>query len=426
MLRIATAAVLAALSTAAARAEDPLPRATPESVGMSSERLARLDAALKGEVERARLGGAVVAIARRGKLVHYEPYGYVDPAKKTPMPRDGIFAIASMTKPLVGTAIMMLQEEGRLSLADPVERHIPELGARKVGVLDESSGAGGAPLVTVPARRSITLLDLARHTSGITYGGRGTTAVHKQYPTSSNWAGENLTPAQFVAQLAAAPLLHQPGTVWDYSLSIDVLGLVVEKVSGKPLGAFLAERIFRPLGMADTGFIVPPENTPRLARALPNDPDTGKPQSVPDRGAALKFECGGGCAASTAGDYLRFGQMLLDGGALNGTRILGRKSVEAMTSDQMTPEIKNNIAVTNPNAAGYGFGVTVAVRPAAGGGSGLIGSPGEFFWNGAYGTLWWADPKEQLVVVFMTHTPGDQRREYHRMVNALAYQAIVD
>src|SRR5215211_6189467 len=211
MLRIATAAVLAALSTIAARAEDPLPRATPESVGMSSERLARLDAALKGEVERGRLGGAVVAIARRGKLVHYEPYGYVDPAKKTPMPRDGIFAIASMTKPLVGTAIMMLQEEGRLSLADPVERHIPELGARKVGVLDESSGAGGDPLATAPARRSITLLDLARHTSGITYGGRGTTAVHKQYPTSSNWAGENLTPAQFVAQLAAAPLLHQPG-----------------------------------------------------------------------------------------------------------------------------------------------------------------------------------------------------------------------
>ncbi|MFL5055078.1 MAG: serine hydrolase domain-containing protein [Microvirga sp.] len=331
-----------------------------------------------------------------------------------------------MTKPLVGTAIMMLQEEGRLSLADPVERHIPELGARKVGVLDESSGTGGTPLATVPARRSITLLDLARHTSGITYGGRGATAVHKLYPASSNWAGENLTPAQFLAQLAAAPLLHQPGTVWDYSLSIDVLGLVVEKVSGKPLGAFLSERIFRPLGMADTGFVVPPENTPRLARALPNDPDTGKPQSVPDRGAALKFECGGGCAASTAGDYLRFGQMLLDGGALNGTRILGRKSVEAMTSDQMTPEIKNNIAVTNPNGAGYGFGVTVAVRPAAGGGSGLIGSPGEFFWNGAYGTLWWADPKEQLVVVFMTHTPGDQRRDYHRMVNALAYQAIVD
>src|SRR4051794_758448 len=415
-----------AIGASSARAEDPLPRAVPEAVGMSSERLQQLDAALRGEVERGRLPGAVVAVARRGKLVHYQAYGKLDPAGSTPMPLDGIFAIASMTKPLVGTAIMMLQEEGKLSLNDPIEKHIPELANRRAAVMTDAVRAGEAPTETVPARRSITLLDLARHTSGITYGGRGTTGVHKMYPASSNAAGVGLTREEFLAQLAAAPLLFQPGTVWDYSLSIDVLGLVVERISGKTLGAFLRERLFNPLGMTDTGFVVPPEDTPRIARALPNDPDTGKPQTVPDRAKPVKFDCGGGCGASSAADYIRFAQMLLDGGTFQGNRILGRKALELMTSNQMTPDIDNRVAVTDPNGAGYGFGVTVAVRPAAGGGSGIMGSPGDFYWNGAYGTLWWADPKEQLAVVFMTQTPGDQRREYRRLVNGLVYHAIVD
>jgi CubicO group peptidase (beta-lactamase class C family) len=214
--------------------------------------------------------------------------------------------------------------------------------------------------------------------------------------------------------------------VWDYSLSIDVLGLVVERVSGKPLGEFLRARVLEPLGMVDTSFVVPSDKAARIARAFPNDPDTGKPQAVPDRAKALKFECGGGCAASTAGDYLRFSQMLLNKGTLDGRRLLGRKAVELMTSNQMTPEIDNRITVTDPNGAGYGFGVTVAVRPASGGGSGIMGSPGDFYWNGAYGTIWWADPKEELAVVFMTHTPGSQRREYRRMVNGLVYDAIAD
>jgi CubicO group peptidase (beta-lactamase class C family) len=231
-----------------------------------------------------------------------------------------------------------------------------------------------------------------------------------------------MTGAQFLEQLSKAALLYQPGTVWDYSLPIDVLGLVVERVSGKPLSAFLEERLFRPLGMSDTGFTVPQDKAARIA--FPNDPDTGKPQTVPDRAVAPKFESGGGCAASSAGDFLRFAKMLADG---DGTRLLGRKSVEAMTADQMTPGIQNRVAVTDPNGAGYGFGVTVAVRPAVGAGTGLIGSPGDFYWNGRLrGTLWWADPKERLAVVFMTQTPGDQRREYRRLVNSLVYQAIAD
>jgi CubicO group peptidase (beta-lactamase class C family) len=414
------------LSVSAVSANGPLPQAAPEAVGMSSERLQRLDVVLRAEVERGRLPGAVIAIARAGKLVHFQAYGRRDPAGTEPMPQDGIFAIASMTKPLVGAAILMLQEEGKLSLNDPVERHIPELRQRRVAVMTDAVAAGQAPTESVPAVRPITLLDLARHTSGITYGGRGTTGVHKMFPSSSNWAGENLTSAEFISRLAAAPLLFQPGAVWDYSLSIDVLGLVVEKVSGKPLGAFLAERLFEPLGMKDTRFIVPAEDAGRLARALANDPDTGKPQSVPDRSKPLKFECGGGCLASTAGDYIRFAQMLLDGGTLEGKRLLGRKSVELMTANHLTPDIDNRIAVTDPNGAGYGFGVTVAVRPSAGGGVGLMGSPGDFYWNGAYGTLWWADPQEHLAVVFMAQTPGDQRREYRRLVNSLVYQALVD
>ena len=418
--------VISMLGASEAHANGPLPQAVPEAVGMSSEHLQRLDAALRAEVERGRLPGAVVAVARRGKLVHFQSYGRRDPAGPEPMPLDGIFAIASMTKPLVGVAVLMLQEEGKLSLNDPVERHIPELGKRRVAVLTDAVRAGEAPAETIPARRSITLLDLARHTSGITYGGRGTTGVHKLYPASSNWTGDNLTSAQFLEQLSAAPLLFQPGTVWDYSLSIDVLGLVVEKVSGKSLGAFLEERIFRPLGLKDTRFVVPAQDAGRLARALPNDPDTGKAQTVPDRSAPVKFECGGGCLASTAGDYIRFAQMLLDGGVLDGTRILGRKSIELITANHMTPDIDNRIAVTDPNGAGYGFGVTVAVRPSPGGGAGIMGSAGDFYWNGAYGTLWWADPQERLAVVFMTHTPGDQRREYRRLVNSLIYQAMAD
>jgi CubicO group peptidase (beta-lactamase class C family) len=246
------------------------------------------------------------------------------------------------------------------------------------------------------------------------------------FPISSNWAGENLSSAEFIKRLAAAPLLFQPGATWDYSLSIDVLALVVEKVSGKPLGAFLDERLFRPLGMTDTRFVVPAEDVGRLARPFPNDPDTGKPQTVPDRSTPLKFQCGGGCLASTAADYIRFAQMLLDGGVLDGTRILGRKSIELMTANHMTPDIDNRIDVTDPNGAGYGFGVTVAVRPSAGGGAGIMGSPGDFYWNGAYGTLWWADPQEHLAVVFMAQTPGDQRREYRRLVNSLVYQAVAD
>jgi len=400
-----------------------LPRAEPEAVGMSSARLARIVPALNAAIEVGQLPGAVVAVARHGRLIFHEAVGHLGPDRRTPMPLDALFAIASMTKPVTGVAGLLLWEEGRIGLADPIERFLPQLGNRRVAVLGDSVLAGRGPIETVPAERSISVLDLMRHTSGLTYGGRGTTAVHRLYPDSSNVAGATLDTAAFLERLAAAPLLYQPGTVWDYGLSIDVIGLIVEAISGQSLGTFLEQRLFRPLGMADTSFQVPQDKVARLARPLPRDPDTNGAQSVPDRAQALRFECGGGGLASTALDYLRFAQMLLGGGVLGETRILGRKTVEAMRTNRMTPEIENRIAELDPNSEGYGFGLTVAVRERA---STLMGSPGEFHWNGAYGTLWWADPAEHLAVVFMAQVPGEQRRRYRPLINALVYQALTD
>ncbi|MGE4047195.1 MAG: serine hydrolase domain-containing protein [Acetobacteraceae bacterium] len=401
----------------------PLPGAEPEAVGMSSERLRRITSALSAAIEAGTLPGAVVAIARRGRLVFHEAVGHLGPDQGVPMPRDALFAIASMTKPVTGVAALMLWEEGRLGLADPVERFLPALGNRRVAELDDRVRSGQGPIQTVPAERPITVLDLMRHTSGIPYGGRGTTAVHALYPASSNAAGATLDSAAFLERLAAAPLLYQPGTVWDYGLSIDVIGLIVEAISGQSLGTFLEQRLFRPLGMVDTSFQVPTDKVVRLARPLPRDPDTGEAQLVPDRAEALRFECGGGGLASTALDYLRFAQMLLGGGILGDIRILGRKTVEAMRTNRLTAEIENRIVQLDANSDGYGFGLTVAVRDRPGT---LMGSLGEFYWNGAYGTLWWADPAEDLAVVFMAQVPGEQRRRFRSLINALVYQAVIE
>jgi CubicO group peptidase (beta-lactamase class C family) len=423
LLRLAV--LLLALPTVPALAADPLPRGTPEAVGMSSERLSRIGAALRAEVERNRLPGAVTAIARRGRLVHFEAIGFLDRERGIPMTTDAIFALASMTKPMAGVAALILLEEGKLALGDPVGRFLPPLGQMRVAVLNDAVASGQGPVETVPARRQMTILDLMRHTSGLTYGGRGTTAVHRMYPASSNWSGDNLSAEQFVERLAGLPLLHQPGTVWDYSLSTDVLGLVVERISGQTLGAFMGERLFRPLGMADTGFSVPPEKRARVARALPIDPDTGRPQSVPARAEGGRFDCGGGCALSTAGDYLRFAQMLLDGGHLGEARILGPRTVATMATDHMTPNIRPGVGDTDPTREGYGFGLTVAVRPATGG-QNILGNPGDFAWSGAFGTTFWVDPKDELAVVFMAQAPGLVRQHYRRLINSLVYQAILE
>jgi CubicO group peptidase (beta-lactamase class C family) len=398
-----------------------LPRAAPEDVGLSPTRLARIAAMLYGDVARGQLPGAVVAIVRRGKLVAHDAYGYRDKGAGLPMTTDCIFNIASMTKPMTAVAALMLVEEGRLQLDEPLWKYFPKIGANGVAIVDET----GAVVRTEHPTRGIVMLDLMRHTCGLPYGNSGATVVHRRYPHGSSAAAAAMNGSEFLDRLGSAPLLHQPGTVWDYGFGLDVLGLVVEKVTEQTLGQFLNARVFGPLGMRDTAFHVPPGKVARYARALPHDPLTGEAQSLPDLTKPAQFDCGGGGAVSTAEDYMRFALMLLYKGEHAGTRILGRKTVEYMLSNQLGPEVTNQIAKTDPTRAGYGFGLGLAVRTTSGS-SPLLGSVGEFNWPGMSGTNWWADPQEDLAVAFMSHAPGPIRWHYRRLINVLVYQAIID
>ncbi len=408
---------LFALASCAALAADPLPRAAPESVGMSKARLERIGSVLKSDVDQGRLPGAVVAVARDGKLVYFEAIGFRDKDAGAPMTTDAIFSIASMTKPMSSVALLTLVEQGKVQLSDPIGKYLPQLANRRVAASLDN------PSQTVPAARQPTLQDILRHTSGLLYGGRGSSALHKMYPASSSSSGTTLTSAEFLAKLGGLPLAYQPGVVWDYSLATDVVGLVVESASSQTLGQYLRDRIWSPLGMTDTDFNVPPEKQARYAKGFANDPDTGKPQFVLDLTKPLKFQCGGGCAASTAGDYIRFAQMLANKGALGDARILSRKTVEFMTSDHLAADVKNGIPNVDPARVGYGFGLGVAVRRQDGI-SPISGSAGDYHWGGAYGTFFWVDPKENLAVVFMAHTPGAIRQHYRALLAALVMQAI--
>jgi CubicO group peptidase (beta-lactamase class C family) len=411
------------LAASAAFAEDPLPRARPEQVGLSSERLARIGAALRADIDAGRIPGAVIAIARHGKLVLFDAYGWRDKAAGIAMTTDTIFNIASMTKPMATVGALMLYEQGRLLIDDPLAKYFPKFANMRVAARD----ANGEPTAdTVPANRPITIQDLMRHTSGLIYGGRGTTLVHRMYPAGSGDAARQYDGAAFLDQLSSLPLLYQPATVWDYGFGIDILGLTIEKISGQSLGQYLEANLFAPLGMTDTGFSVSPEKAARYAKPLPADPDTGKPQArSPELTEPLKFDCGGGCAASTASDYLRFATMLLDGGHFGETRLLGRKTVDYMLADQLGPNIRNLIGNADPTRADYGFGLGLAVRTTPGVVR-LMGSVGQFSWPGASGTDWWVDPKEELVVVYLSAAPGPVRWYYRQKINALVYQAIVD
>ena len=407
----------------AGAAADPLPRAKADDVGLSSERLDRIGQILRADVERGRIPGAVVIVARKGRIAYIDAVGFRDKSSGAPMPPEAIFRIASMTKPFVSVAAMMLYEEGRLLLTDPVSKYIPELGNRQVGVEKLDPATGKSVFYTVPAASEITIQDLLRHTSGFTYGSRGTTHVHKLYGGATSGLSRDLTPQEFIERLAKLPLLNQPGTAWEYGFSTDVLGRVVEVVSGKPLGQVLAERIFRPLKMTDTGFVVPADRQARVAQALATDPDTGKAITLFDPTKPPKFECGGGCGVSTAGDYVRFTQMLLNRGSLDGARILGRKTVEYMTSDHLGTQIAPGQSYSP--GPGYGFGLGFAVRKETGL-AGMTGSAGDYNWGGAYGTGFWVDPKEELTVVFMAQAPGPIRVHYRQLLKTLVLQAITN
>lgn len=392
-------------------------RAEPESVGLSSARLRRLGEAMRREIEAARLPGCVIAIARAGKLAHLEAIGYRDAAAREPLKTDAVFSIASMTKPMTSAAIMMLVEEGRVLLGDPVSQHLPPLAELQVA---EAGGGTRAP------RQLPTIQDLLRHTSGLTYRERGTTPAHALYPGSSIWAAERMSKDETIAALAKSPLLFDPGSNWEYGFSTDVLGFVVEAVAGKPLGAFLQERLWSPLAMTDTSFALPAPKRGRYALALAKDPVTGGANPSIHHGTdkTQKWDSGGGGAVSTAADYLRFAEMLRRGGRLGSADILGLGTVALMTSDHLPASFNNMIAdKMDPAATGYGFGLGFAVRRQDGIAA-MAGSAGDYYWSGVYGTYFWIDPREELSVVFMAAAPGQIRLRYRQLSRNLVYQAL--
>ena len=412
----------------------PLRRAkAPEDVGLSSERLKRLSTTMQAAVDKGELPGVAVVIARQGQVAFGESWGFRDREAGTPMALDSIHRIASMTKPITSLAAMMLVEEGRIGLADPVFLYLPEFKESKVGV-EKKDDAGPAQLILETPQRPMTVQDLLRHTAGLAYGEITTNSLVKSAYTKASlfkadfdYNTTDLTAEEFVQRLAQAPLAYAPGTTWEYSLAVDVLGRVVEKASGKRLGEFLEERLFKPVQMTDTAFSVPQDKASRLAEPLPIDPATGSPNRLIDVRQPPKNDSGGAGAVSTASDYLRFGQMMLNGGELDGARVLSRTTVALMTSDHLPPTIRQTVQPGEQllGVQGYTFGLGFAVRKEQGL-AGLHGSAGEFTWGGYAGTYFWIDPKEQLVGVLMTQAPGPSRAYYRRMMRALTYQAIAD
>ena len=389
-----------------------LPQAKPESVGLLPTRLQKLSDAFKREVDKGTLPGATVLVARRGQIGWFEAIGRQSPASTQPMAHNTIFRIFSMTKPVVSIGVMMLMEEGHFVLADPVEKFIPEFSKQKVGV--EHNGR----LELVALERPMTIQDLLRHTSGITYDHTGNSLVQQLYQ-QSRLRSRKITNAEHAAVVAELPLICQPGAEWNYSRSTDILGRIIEVVSGTTLGAFLTERILAPLQMAETGFFTDEEKAGRLAEAFPTDPWTGEAVQLFNMLEKPAMESGGGGLVSTAMDYARFCQMLLNGGTLDGNRIIARKTLELMASDHLGPGVKIMGTLMPP---GHGFGLGFAVRTQAGIAP-FPGSPGQFFWSGMAGTFFWIDPKEDLFGVFMMQGPG-QRQYTRALVRDLVYAAV--
>ena len=411
-----------------------LPSATPESVGMSGPRLAGISDAFKKEIDQGKLPGAVFLVARKGKLVYSDAIGFQDKEVGKPMAKDSIFRIYSMTKPIVSVAAMMLVEEGKIQLTDPVSKFLPAMKGVSVSAARADSEFAKVTYTQVPADREMTVQDLLRHTAGLAYGEITQNAPVKEalgkaglFKSAIEFDTRDLSPAEELERLSKVPLAHQPGTIWEYSLASDVLGRVVEAASGERLADFLDKRLFKPLKMNDTGFWVPQNKIGRLAQALPTDSSSGKPNNLIDVAAAPGNDSGGAGGVSTAADYLRFTQMLLNGGQLDGARVLSRSTVALMASDHLGTRIA---APVTPGelllgVPGYTFGLGFAVRQGAGV-AGVPGSAGEFMWAGYAGTYFWVDPKEEIVAVYMTQAPSPIRAYFRKLFKQLVYAAIDD
>jgi CubicO group peptidase (beta-lactamase class C family) len=382
-------------------------------LGLSSARLARIDAAFGGEAAKGRIPGAVALVALRGKIASFTACGVRDPASRAPMTKDAIFRIYSMTKPIVSVAAMMLVEEGKLLISDPLAKFVPEFADSKVAV------ERGGKLDLVPAERPVTVQDLLRHTSGITYVHTAAGPLQNLYE-EAKVARRDQTNADLAARLGALPLAFQPGSRWRYGHSTDLLGRVVEVVTGQRLGEALASMVLKPLGMNDTAFFQPRDKQDRLAEPFAKDPESGAAVNLIATREPPQLESGGGGLTSTAGDYARFLAMVANGGTLDGTRLLGRKTIELMRSDHLGK------AEGDPPLlpVGYGFGLGFAVRRQAGLAN-FPGSVGEYYWSGVAGTAFWIDPQEELFVVLMTQGPG-QREATRLLFRNLVYAAIVD
>jgi len=419
--RVLAGLLLIILVSAPAFYAQALSRVAPERVGLSSERLKRLSAVLQGYVKDGKLPGGVVLVARRGHVAYLEAFGQRDREADSPMREDAIFRIASQTKALVSVGVMILQEEGRLFISDPVGKYLPEFRETTVAVSKEGGG-----YEVVKAKRAITIRDLLTHTAGIGYGG-GVARDRWEAAGITGWyfANRDEPIAATISRLAALPFDAQPGERWVYGYSTDILGALIERVSGETLDSFLRSRILEPLGMKDTHFYLPESKADRLAVVYSARPSGGL-ERAPDPGGMVgqgaymngprKSYSGGAGLLSTAIDYARFLQMLLNGGELNGRRIISRKSVELMTVDHLGDK-------TFRPGEGFGLGFYVVKDLGA---RGVPGSVGEFGWGGAYHSAYWVDPKEQLVVVYFTQLIPAGDVDDHGKLRALVYQAIVE
>jgi len=391
----------AAAKSATSPQTPSLPQAKPEQIGLSPSRLQKLSDAFKREVDKGTLPGATVMVARKGQIGWFDAIGRQSPAASQPMAHDTIFRIFSMTKPIASVGLMMLVEDGHLVLNDAVAKFIPEFAKQKIGV--ENRGK----LDLVDLKRPITVQDLLRHTSGITYDHTGDSLVQQLY-RESRLRSRKITNAEHATMVAELPLICQPGAEWNYSRSTDIVGRVIEVVSGKTLGAYLTERILAPLQMAETAFFTGEESAGRISEPFANDPWTGDKVQLFNPLEKPTMESGGGGLVSTTMDYARFCQMLFNGGTLDGQRIIGRKTLELMASDHLTPDVKIGGTLMAP---GHGFGLGFCVRTHSGIAP-FSGSVGQFFWSGMAGTFFFIDPKEELFAVFMMQGPG--QREYIR------------
>lgn len=407
--------LLIALPLAAAT----LPKAAPEEVGVSAQRLQRVTALMKRYIDQGEIAGGVTLVARKGRIAHLEAHGVMDLGTKQPMKTDSIFRLASMTKPVTSLAVMMLHEEGRFLLNDPVSKFLPEFKQMQVAVANAPNERAGGGFRTIPAEREITIRHLLTHTAGLASGTGGPTMELSK--GLAKFRNPENTMAEYVTALAKLPLNFQPGTAWEYGPATDVLGRLVEVISGQSLDQFFRERIFTPLSMNDTHFYLPDAQLPRLTTAYAKkDGQLAKlaAPGVATRGG--KFHAGGGGLAGTAEDYLRFCQMLLNGGTLDGKRLVSRKTIELMTANHI-----GRIPMWQETLQGYRFGLGFRVREHTGE-SALLGSNGSYGWGGAYGTFFWIDPKEQMVgmvmIQLMPYAHINLRPEFQ---NA-ATQAIVD